>query len=288
MKAVFPAAGVGTRFLPATKAVPKEMLPIFDKPAIEYVIEEAIDAGIRDILVISGRGKESIADHFDDSPELEHFLARKEKTALLESVRKISRLADLHFLRQKEALGLGHAILAAERFVGDSPFAVFLADDIVEPPRGGKSAIGQMIEVFEETGGSVIALEKVPRERVSAYGVIAGEAVRDRLHRLTGVVEKPPVEEAPSNLTIVGRYIFKPSIFAKIRATRPGRIGEIQITDAIGALLKDEPVYGLEFKGRRYDTGEPVGFLEASIEYALRSKDRDQVAARLKKIVSTL
>lgn len=286
IKGVFPAAGLGTRFLPATKSQPKEMLPIYDRPAIQYVIDEALAAGINDILIITGRNKQSISDYFDRSPELEMFLESKGKIEDLESIRSIAEKANLHYLRQKEALGLGHAILTAETFVGDSTFAVFLADDIVHPPESGKSAIEQMIDVHKKTGGSVIALEAVPREKISSYGVIAGEKVGDRLHKLTGVVEKPPVETAPSNLTIVGRYLLKPSIFKYLRDTKPGRNGEIQITDAIAELLKNEDVYGLEIEGRRYDTGEPVGFLEATVEFALRSDSGDQIKDYLKRLVA--
>lgn len=288
IKGVFPAAGLGTRFLPATKNQPKEMLPIYDKPAIQYVIEEAVAAGIEDILVIIGRGKRTLADHFDRHPELEAFLESKGKPELVAMIRLISEMANIHYIRQKDALGLGHAVLTAEPFVSAQPFAVFLADDIVHPEEGGKSAIEQMLEVHEETGASVIALEAVPEEKVSGYGVIAGNKVRDGLYQITGVVEKPPRESAPSNLTIVGRYIFTPAIFRHLHDTPPGRNGEIQLTDAVERLLQEEKVYGLALKGRRYDTGDPAGFLEATIEYALRSPHADQVREYLKSLTAKL
>ena len=283
-KAVFPAAGLGTRFLPATKNQPKEMLPIYNKPAIQYVIEEAVAAGIEEILIIIGRGKHSIVEHFDRSPELEAFLEKKGKPELVRLVKDVSDLARLHFVHQKEALGLGHAILIAEAFVGDEPFAVFLADDFVAPPDEGANAIGQMIEVFNRTGSSVIALEAVPEEKIQDYGVIAGEKVAERLHRVTALVEKPPPGTAPSNLTIVGRYIFTPEIFPLLHETTPGRGGEIQLTDAMARLLETSPIHGLELLGRRYDTGDPVGFLEATLDYALRSQDRERVQQYLDRI----
>jgi UTP--glucose-1-phosphate uridylyltransferase len=302
-KAVFPAAGLGTRFLPATKNQPKEMLPIYNKPAIQYVIEEAVAAGLEEILIIIGRGKHSIVEHFDRNPELEAFLEKKGKPELVRMVKEISDLARLHFVHQKEALGLGHAVLTAEAFVGNEPFAVFLADDIVAPPfcashgvkstlcspdvapsDDGPNAIGQMIEVFKKTGSSVIALEAVAEEKVQDYGVIAGEKVGERLHRVTRLVEKPPPGTAPSNLTIVGRYLFTPGIFPLLRETKAGRGGEIQLTDAMARLLASEPIHGLELLGRRYDTGDPAGFLEATLDYALRSQDRERVQQYLDRI----
>ncbi|MEK8022281.1 MAG: UTP--glucose-1-phosphate uridylyltransferase GalU [Candidatus Hydrogenedentota bacterium] len=288
IKGVFPAAGLGTRFLPATKNQPKEMLPIYDKPAIQYVIEEAVAAGIEDILVIIGRGKRTLADHFDRHPELEAFLESKNKPELIAMIRNISEMANIHYIRQKDALGLGHAVLTAESFVSNQPFAVFLADDIVHPDNGGKNAIAQMLEIHEETGCSVIGLEAVPDEKVPGYGVIAGNRIREGLYELTGVVEKPPIEKAPSNLTIVGRYIFTPAIMQHLHETPPGRNGEIQLTDAVSTLLKKEKVYGLTLKGRRYDTGDPAGFLEATIEYALRSPHADQVRQYLRTLTAKL
>lgn len=283
-KAVFPAAGLGTRFLPATKNQPKEMLPIYNKPAIQYVIEEAVAAGIEEILIVIGRGKHSIVEHFDRNPELEVFLENKGKPELARMVKDISDLARLHFVHQKEALGLGHAVLTAEAFVGGEPFAVFLADDIVAPPDGGPNAIGQMLEVFARTAASVIGLEAVPEDKVQDYGVIAGERIAERLHRVTRLVEKPAPGTAPSNLTIVGRYIFTPAIFPLLKKTGPGRNGEFQLTDAMARLLEFETIHGLELLGRRYDTGDPAGFLEATLDYALRSQDRERVQRYLDRV----
>lgn len=283
-KAVFPVAGLGTRFLPATKSVPKELLPIYDIPAIDRVLDECLAAGITEILFITGRNKTALEDYFDRNVELESVLAEKGRLDQLALVKRISDRVAIHSVRQGEALGLGHAVLCAESFVGDEPFMVFLPDDIVHSESGRPSAASQMIRVYEEKRSSVIALEAVPRDRVSSYGVMDGAKVADRLYRMKAVVEKPAPDAAPSNLTIVGRYIFTPAIFSHLRATKRGRGGEIQLTDAIMALIAEEDVLGYEFEGRRYDTGEPVGYIEAVIEYALRSPEGGKIREYLKSL----
>lgn len=277
LKAVFPAAGLGTRFLPATKNQPKEMLSLYDKPAIQYVIEEAAGAGLKDILIIIAPNKRSIIDHFDRNELLEKYLEARGKEELAKKIKKISEIARLHYTYQVDPLGLGHAVLMAEPFIGNSPFAVYLADDIIDPPPSGKNASQQMIDLFSETGSSVIALEAVSWEKVSGYGVVDGKKIGERKIKITNVVEKPSREEAPSNLTIVGRYIFTPTIFELLKNTPPGRNGEIQLTDAIQKLIEIEPVYGLEFEGRRFDTGDPAGFLEATVEFALKGEDSERI-----------
>jgi len=270
-KAVFPAAGLGTRFLPATKAQPKEMLPLVDKPLIQYVIEEAKAAGIEQIMIVTGRGKNSIEDHFDVSYELERVLEEKGKTDLLEQVRAISSLIDVAYVRQKEQLGLGHAILQARDWIGDEPFAVLLGDDIIV---GKTPAIGQMMRVFDETGGAVIAVQEVPREETKSYGVIAGEPDGDSRWRISDLVEKPPVEKAPSNLAIIGRYVLPRGIFEAIERTTPGAGGEIQLTDALRELLRGGiRLTGYRFEGKRYDAGDKLGFLQATVEVALSRSD---------------
>jgi UTP--glucose-1-phosphate uridylyltransferase len=270
-KAVFPAAGLGTRFLPATKAQPKEMLPLVDKPLIQYVIEEAKAAGIDQILIVTGRGKNSIEDHFDVSYELERVLEEKGKLDLLEQVRGISSLIDVAYVRQKEQLGLGHAILQARDWIGREPFAVLLGDDIIV---SAKPAIGQMMEVFEETDGAVIAVQEVPREETKSYGVIAGEPDGENRWRISDLVEKPPVEKAPSNLAIIGRYILPPEIFEAIEKTKPGAGGEIQLTDSLRNLMAAGcRLTGYRYEGRRYDAGDKLGFLEATVEVALSRAD---------------
>jgi len=269
-KAVIPVAGLGTRFLPATKAQPKEMLPIVDKPVIQYIVEEAVSAGIRQIIFVTGRHKRAIEDHFDRNLELERALEEKGKEELLEVVRKISDLADFIYIRQKEPLGLGHAILTAEPAVGNEPFAVFLGDDVMvsEPP-----AIEQLMEVFESYGSSVLGLEEVPREEVSKYGIAGGREVDRGVIKVEELVEKPSPEEAPGNLAIAGRYILTPGIFEMLRETEPGKGGEIQLTDAIAKLMERETVYGRIMEGKRYDTGSKLGFLEATVDFALRRDD---------------
>jgi UTP--glucose-1-phosphate uridylyltransferase len=268
-KAVIPAAGLGTRFLPASKAEPKEMVPVVDKPTIQYVVEEAVGAGLRDILIISGRGKGSIEDHFDRSFELEHHLEASGKTEALEQVRAIAEMADVHFIRQGEPRGLGHAVAMARPHVGDEPFAVMLGDDIYHRTR----VLEDMVGVFDRRGQSVIALQEVPRDRISLYGSVRPDPVEDNLVRVLDIVEKPAPEEAPSTLAVVGRYVFTPRIFEALDQTVPGKGGEIQLTDAIGLLLGDEPVYGFTFEGGRYDIGHKLDYLRATVELALERDD---------------
>ena len=274
-KAVFPAAGLGTRFLPATKAQPKEMLPLVDKPLIQYGVEESIQSGIQNIIIVTGRGKSAIEDHFDVSFELENLLERRNRTDLLADVRRVSDMIDVSYIRQKEALGLGHAVLRARELVGQEPFAVVLSDDVIDAPR---PCLRQLLDVHDKFGASVLALMEVPPDRISAYGVVAAEAVAfngtsDRLYRVTDLVEKPPVGKAPSNLAIIGRYILAPEIFESIEQVQPGAGGEIQLTDALRHLLASRPVYGYRFEGKRYDAGDKLGFLEATVEFALARPD---------------
>jgi len=269
-KAVFPAAGLGTRFLPATKAQPKEMLPLVDKPIIQYVVEEAVESGLDQIIIVTGRGKRAIEDHFDISFELEHVLAQKGDEETLRAVRRISDLATIYYIRQKEPLGLGHAVAVTRELVGDEPFAVLLSDDLIvhDVP-----CLRQMIEVYERYQCSVVAVERIPRERISGYGVIAGRPIEERIYRLDDVVEKPAPEEAPSDLAIVGRYILTPEIFDALAKVKPGKGGEIQLTDALRRLLKHQVIYAYEFQGIRYDAGTTLGFLKAAVEFALRRPD---------------
>jgi UTP--glucose-1-phosphate uridylyltransferase len=271
-KAVFPAAGLGTRFLPATKAQPKEMLSLVDKPLIQYVIEEAVSAGLTKILIVTGRGKSSIEDHFDVSYELEQLLSARGKTDLLEQVRAISNMIQVSYVRQGEALGLGHAVLVARDLVGDEPFAVMLGDDIVDAE---VPCMKQMVEVFERVHAPVIALQQVPRSDISAYGVISGtlEPGSDRVYRIHDLVEKPSREEAPSDLAIIGRYILTPDIFDALDDTPRDKGGEIQLTNGIRDLNKKRPVYGYRFEGVRHDAGNKLGFLKATVEFALKRED---------------
>ena len=274
-KAVFPAAGLGTRFLPATKAQPKEMLPLVDKPLIQYVIEEAVDSGIESVIIITGRGKNAIEDHFDVSYELENLLSERGKQDLLETVQKVSNLAHISYVRQKKALGLGHAVLMARELVGDEPFAVMLGDDIIHAQT---PCLRQMLDVYEAYSAPIVAIEEIPLESISQYGVISGKPVdyngtRDRLYKLDGLVEKPPKEAAPSNLAIIGRYILEPEIFEVLAATQAGAGGEIQLTDGLRTLLQQKGIYGWRFEGKRYDTGNKLGFLMATVEFALRRSD---------------
>ena len=269
-KAVFPAAGLGTRFLPATKASPKEMLPLVDKPLIQYCVEEAVASGIESILIITGRDKGSIEDHFDISFELEELLKEKGKTDLYEQVRAISDIAKVSYTRQKQALGLGHAIYQAKDFVGDEPFAALLADDVVDAE---KPALRQMIEVFEKYQAPVIATMQVQGEAISRFGVIDAEEVEAGVFKIKDMVEKPAFAEAPSDLAIIGRYIFTPDIFEAIENTKPGAGGEIQITDAMRSLLKARPFYALKLDGVRHDAGDKLGFLIATVEFALKRDD---------------
>jgi len=269
-KAVFPAAGLGTRFLPATKASPKEMLPLVDKPLIQYSVEEAVASGIESILIITGRDKGSIEDHFDISFELEELLKEKGKTDMYEQVRAISDIAKVSYTRQKQALGLGHAIYQAKDFVGDEPFAALLADDVVDAE---KPALRQMIEVFEKYQAPVIATMQVEGEAISRFGVIDADEVEPGVFKIKDMVEKPAFADAPSDLAIIGRYIFTPDIFEAIENTKPGAGGEIQITDAMRGLLKTRPFYALKLDGVRHDAGDKLGFLIATVEFALKRVD---------------
>jgi UTP--glucose-1-phosphate uridylyltransferase len=279
-KAVIPAAGLGTRFLPVTKSMPKEMLPIIDKPVIQYVVEEAIDAGIDDIIIITGRGKRAIEDYFDAAPELEMRLSHQHKEETLSRLKKITDFPGIHYIRQKEPRGLGDAILKAEKHVGNEPFAVLLGDDIIANTR---SCTGQLMSVFTRFNASVISVEKVPPEKVSSYGIIKGSAIEPDLFAIEDIIEKPPASLAPSNLGAVGRYIFVPEIFDCLKNTSPGVGNEIQLTDAIRLLLKEHPVYGYKFKGKRYDTGDKLGYIETIIDYALRDP---QLQENLKKFLT--
>jgi len=266
-KAIIPAAGLGTRFLPATKAQPKEMLPIVDKPTLQYIIEEAVESGIEEILIITGRNKKSIEDHFDKSVELELELEAKGKRDLLEEVRKISNMVNIHYIRQKEPKGLGHAIYCAKSFIGNEPCAVLLGDDIVY---SDKPCLKQLIEVYEYYNSSVLGVQQIEQKDVHKYGIVDGQKIDTTVSRVNRLVEKPKTEEAPSNIAILGRYIITPAIFDILENTQPGANGEIQLTDALNQLSRTEAVYAYEFSGRRYDVGDKLGFLEATVEYALR------------------
>lgn len=282
-KAIIPAAGLGTRFLPATKAQPKEMLPIVDKPTLQYIIEEAVDSGIDEILIITGRNKKSIEDHFDKSVELELELEAKGKQDLLEEVRKISNMVNIHYIRQKEPKGLGHAIYCAKSFIGNEPFAVLLGDDIVhsETP-----CLKQLIDVYQYYNSSVLGVQQVEQKDIHKYGIVDGHKIEDTVSRVNRLVEKPKTEEAPSNIAILGRYIITPAIFNILENTAPGANGEIQLTDALNQLSRTEAVYAYEFNGRRYDVGDKLGFLEATVEYALRREElREPFMAYLKDII---
>ena len=270
-KAVIPAAGYGTRCLPATKATPKEMLPIVDKPTIQYIVEEALESGIEDILIISGHGKRAIEDHFDSAPALEAELRKKGKTDLLAMVQETADI-NIHYIRQRYMRGLGDAILCAKSFMGDEPFAVLLGDDVVYNPE--RPALRQLMDVYEATGGSVLGCQNVPEEKVSAYGIVAGQQTDDaRLMKVTDMVEKPAREEAPSRMAVLGRYIIKPQIFGILEKTQPGKGGEIQLTDALKVLAREDSVYAYDFEGKRYDVGDKLGFLKATVEFALRRRD---------------
>jgi UTP--glucose-1-phosphate uridylyltransferase len=269
-KGVFPAAGLGTRFLPATKAQPKEMLPLVDKPMIQYVVEEAVASGLSEIIIVTGRGKRAIEDHFDAAFELEYYLKDRGKTEELAQIKTISDLASVSYVRQKEPLGLGHAILCARSLVGDEPFGVFLGDDIIAAP---SPCMRQLLDVAERYGGPVLAVQRVPRDRISQYGVVAAKPVGDRVYEILDLVEKPRPENAPSDLAIIGRYVLPPEIFEILVETRADSRGEIQLTDALRTLKNRRPMYALEFEGRRYDTGDKFGFLKATVEFALARPD---------------
>ncbi len=286
-KAVIPAAGLGTRFLPATKAQPKEMLPIVDKPTLQYIIEEAIDSGIEEILIITGRNKKSIEDHFDRSLELEIELEKSGKSELLEMVKDISNMVDIHFIRQKEPKGLGHAIHCAKAFTGDEPFAVLLGDDIVY--NEGKPCLKQLIDCYNEYKTSVLGVQTVARENVNKYGIVDGLHIEDRVYKVKGLVEKPSIEDAPTNVAILGRYIITPKIFEILENTKPGKGGEIQLTDALLELVEQEAMYAYNFEGKRYDVGDKLGFLQATVEYALRKSSLNkEFTEYLKGVVETL
>ena len=280
-KAVFPVAGLGTRFLPATKASPKEMLNIVDKPLIQYAVEEAIAAGITEMIFVTGRSKRAIEDHFDKAYELEAELEAKNKTALLEIVRNVKPShVDCVYVRQPEALGLGHAVLCAEKLVRDEPFAVILADDLLV---GDPAVLMQMLKVHNQYQGSVLAVEKINPAQSSSYGIVAGTLTSPSVHRLTGIVEKPLPQDAPTNLAVVGRYVLSSNIFNYIRNLQPGAGGELQLTDAIAALLTAEPVYAYEYQGVRYDCGSKLGYLKATVDFALRHPEvSSEFAAFLK------
>jgi UTP--glucose-1-phosphate uridylyltransferase len=269
-KAVIPAAGLGVRFLPATKALPKEMIPIVDKPTIQYIIEEAVNSGIEDILIITGRDKKAIEDHFDKSRILEDHLRSKGKQDLLEIVKQTSSLADIHYVRQKEPRGLGHAVYCARRFVGNEPFAVLLGDDIV---RGEVPCLKQMMDLYEQVQASVIGVQEVPQADVSKYGIIDAAPLKDNIFRIHNLVEKPSPEQAPSRLAIMGRYIIEPEIFDILARTGPGAGDEIQLTDALKVLAGQKEMYGLVFEGKRYDVGDKLGYLKAMVEFALARPD---------------
>ncbi|MEQ1945574.1 MAG: UTP--glucose-1-phosphate uridylyltransferase GalU [Bryobacteraceae bacterium] len=286
-KAVFPAAGLGTRFLPATKAMPKEMLPVVDKPIIQYGVEEAIQSGVQNIIIVTGRGKSAIEDHFDVSFELENLLETRGKKDLLETVHAISDMINVAYIRQKEALGLGHAVLRARELVGNEPFSVILSDDVIDAET---PCLRQLIDIYEFYSAPVLALMEVPKESVSSYGIVDAEPVshhggRDRLYRIRNLVEKPKASEAPSNLAIIGRYVLMPEIFASLEAIEPGSGGEIQLTDGLRHLLRSRPIYGYKFEGTRYDAGDKLGFLQATVEFALKRHDLgEQFRSYLKKL----
>jgi UTP--glucose-1-phosphate uridylyltransferase len=282
-KAIIPAAGLGTRFLPATKAQPKEMLPIVDKPAIQYIVEEAIESGIEDIIIVTGRNKRAIEDHFDKSVELEMMLEEKGSTQLLNIVQSVSNLADVHYIRQKQPLGLGHAILCARKFIGDEPFAVLLGDDILQSSPPG---LKQMMDIYEQTETSVIAVQEVPWEDVSKYGIVSPSTNFDSYRLIEDLVEKPDRDHAPSNLAVIGRYIIMPEIFGILERQEPGRGGEIQLTDALRVLNKGQRMAAYLMQAKRYDVGDKMGYIEATIELALQRPDlQDQVKSYLLSLI---
>ncbi|MCK4732117.1 MAG: UTP--glucose-1-phosphate uridylyltransferase GalU [Methanophagales archaeon] len=284
-KAVIPAAGLGTRFLPATKSMPKEMLPIIDKPIIQFVVEEAIASGIDDIIIITGRGKRAIEDYFDTSPELENHLVKNEKYKLLREIKDIASLADIHYIRQKEPNGLGDAVLKAEKHIGAEPFAVLLGDDII---KAKVPCIKQLMTLFDEYNQhAVIAVEEVSAEKISDYGILKGREIADSVYRVEDIIEKPSLDEAPSNIGAVGRYILTPKIFECIRKTGQGKGNEIQLTDAIRLLKSEEEVYGYVFEGTRYDAGDKAGYVKAIIDSALERADlKEETGKYLQKIVA--
>jgi UTP--glucose-1-phosphate uridylyltransferase len=272
-KAVFPAAGLGTRFLPATKASPKEMMPLVDKPLIQYVVEEAVASGIEEVVMITGRGKRSIEDHFDVAFELEEDLKAKGKHKLLSQVQQINDLVTFCYIRQKKALGLGHAVLTAKRIIGDEPFAVLLGDDIID---ARVPALKQMMKVYKRYPSTILAIQKVPKSQTQSYGIIDGKRIENGIYLVNDLVEKPSPSEAPSNLAIIGRYILTPEIFTTLEQTKPGKGGEIQLTDGIKLLMEKQPVYAYEFEGVRHDAGDKLGFLKATVEFGLKNHEFGQ------------
>ena len=282
-KAIIPAAGLGTRFLPATKAQPKEMLPIVDKPTIQYIVEEAIDSGIEDIIIVTGRNKRSIEDHFDKSLELEIELQKTGKEELLSLVKDVSNLVDIHYIRQKEPRGLGHAIYCARSFVGNEPFAVLLGDDLVvsEVP-----CLKQLIDIYNEYNTTILGVQHVAKEEVNKYGIISCKQIEDRVHKVKYLIEKPEIEEAPSDIAILGRYVLTPKIFNYLEDLTPGAGGELQLTDALRELVKAEAMYAYDFMGKRYDVGNKQGYLQATVEFALEREElKDEFMDYLKKII---
>jgi len=269
-KAVFPAAGLGTRFLPATKAQPKEMLPLVDKPMIQYVVEEAVASGLTEIIIVTGRGKRAIEDHFDAAFELEYYLQDRGKLEELAEIKTISELASVSYVRQREPLGLGHAILCARPLVGEEPFGVFLGDDLIV---ASVPCMRQLLGVFERYGGPVVAVERVPGDQISRYGVIRPKPLEGKVYEVLDLVEKPAAREAPSDLAIIGRYVLTPDLFPVLAETRPDARGEIQLTDALRTLRRTRALYAVEFEGKRYDTGDKLGFLKATVEFALARPD---------------
>ncbi|MEW5921583.1 MAG: UTP--glucose-1-phosphate uridylyltransferase GalU [Bacillota bacterium] len=269
-KAIIPAAGLGTRFLPATKAQPKEMLPIVDKPTIQYIVEEAVASGIEDIIIVTGRGKRAIEDHFDRSIEMEVTLEQKGNHELLGLVREISEMVDIHYVRQKEPRGLGHAVWCARKFIGEEPFAVLLGDDVIDSQ---VPCLQQMLDVYKRWGGTVLGVQEVRAEDTGKYGIVRSEYVGSGLYRVKDLVEKPRPEEAPSTLAVLGRYIIEPEVFDFLEKQEPGAGGEIQLTDALRSLAKGRPMYAYVFEGRRYDVGDRLGFLQATVEFALQRED---------------
>lgn len=269
-KAIIPAAGLGTRFLPATKAQPKEMLPIVDKPTLQYIIEEAIESGIEEILIVTGRSKKSIEDHFDRSVELELELEKKGKTDMLKMVQDISNMVNIHYIRQKEPKGLGHAIYCAKSFIGNEPFAVLLGDDIVDAKT---PCLKQLIDCYNEYQTTILGVQEVPDSEVNKYGIINAKPIEDNVYKIKDMIEKPNLNEAPSNIAILGRYILTPTIFDILETQQPGKGGEIQLTDALRTLVKSEALYAYTFEGKRYDVGDKLGFLEATVDYALKNPE---------------
>ena len=282
-KAVIPVAGLGTRFLPATKTVPKELLPIVDIPAIQYVVQEAVDSGISEVIFVTGRGKDSIEDHFDEAPELEQVLEGRGQTETVKNLRRIAEMIEVVSVRQKRPLGLGHAVLCARDLVGDEPFAVFLSDDLID---ASVPCMRQLVEIFEEKKESVIALRRVPEQEVQKYGIVQGKQLSNRLYEVEDMVEKPRPQEAPSRMAIIGRYILRPEIFSFLEKVSSGKGGEIQLTDGISQLARRKKVYGYEFEGEHYDIGDKLGFVRATVAYALKRPDlEEQVRDHLRTVI---